>query len=115
MSKISILGINGSPKKSGLTSKLLMQCLDQAQIEGAKTQLVHLVDYEKSFFKGDTHRVSEDLKSVVDLLLGANGFVVATPVHWMNMSSLLKNFLDQLTVLEEHNFDLEGKVAGFIA
>lgn len=110
-----ILGINGSPNKNGLTASLLKQSLEQSKSEGAKTELVHLIDFEKGFFKGDLKKIEPEIKPLIDLILKSNGFIISTPVYWMNMSALVKNFLDQLTPLEESNFKLEGKVAGFIA
>ena len=45
----------------------------------------------------------------------ADGFVFATPVHWFNMSALMKCFIDWLTSLEQDTCELEGKVAGALA
>lgn len=96
---VFVLGINGSPNKDGRGVGFLKIALEQAEREGAKIQLVHLADR----------------KDIVPLLKKADGVVFSTPVHWFNMSTLMKEFIDSLTPLEYPAFPLEGKVAGFIA
>ena len=44
----------------------------------------------------------------------ADGVVFGTPTYWFNMSGLMKNFIDRLTVTEK-GWTLEYKVAGFVA
>lgn len=114
--KIRILGINGSPHKGGLCAKLLAQTLRQSRKHDAEVAVVHLVDYEKYFFHSHyKKRAEKGFGKLAKLLKKADGFIFISPTHWMNVSSLMKNFLDQLTLMELKNFDLEGKVAGFIA
>ncbi len=116
MSKIHILGINGSPHKNGICAKILKSALSQSKREGSETILVHLKDYEKNFFHGNYNtKIPKELASIFRLLKNADGIIFATPVYWFNVSALMKNFIDQLTILELKNFDLEGKVAGFIS
>jgi multimeric flavodoxin WrbA len=43
----------------------------------------------------------------------ADGIILGTPTYWFNMSGLMKNFIDRLTVTEK-NWMLEDKVAGFV-
>lgn len=113
---ILILGINGSPHKKGIGARLLRDALKQGEKEGAKTKLIHLVDYEKTFFDGNyTTKVPRELEELFSFIQKADGVILATPVNWFNVSALMKNFIDQLTILELDNFKLEGKVASFIA
>lgn len=82
---------------------------------GAKTEIIHLVDKEHEFFHSYLSKKPEkDFVRLRKMLLEADGFVLASPVNWMNVSALMKNFIDKLTVLEEQGFLLEGKVAGFV-
>jgi len=113
---IFILGINGSPHKSGLCVGLLKKTLYQSKLEGAKVKLVHLRDYEKHFYNGELRtKIPREVASLFRLLRAADGIILATPVNWFNVSALMKNFIDQLTAFEWKSFALEGKVAGFIA
>ncbi len=110
-----ILGINGSPHKTSTCTRLLSQALRAAKKAGAQTEIVHLIDIERTFYKSRYGtKPEEDFKNLSKKLLSADGFILATPVYWMNMSSLMKNFFEKLTVFEINNFKLEGKVAGFI-
>lgn len=113
---ITILGINGSPSKKGRTAKLLEKVMKGAEKNGAKTKLIHLVDVEHLFFHSYLSKKPEkDLSKLLNELVKADGFILASPVNWMNVSVLMKNFIDKLTALEERGFLLEGKVAGFVA
>ncbi|MEX2016986.1 MAG: flavodoxin family protein [Candidatus Pacearchaeota archaeon] len=116
MKEVTILGINGSPNKNGLCTNLLKKSLKVAEKYGAKTKIIHLVDIERKFYSGSLgKKPQKDFKPIAKEVLNADGLVLATPVYWMNMSSLMKEFIDELTFLEIDNFKMEGKVAGFIA
>jgi len=111
-----VLGINGSPNKNGLCVNLLKQSLKEAKNHGAKIKIIHLIDVLKEPYHSNYNKkVENDFKELYKEILNADGFILATPVYWMNMSSLIKNFLEKLTIFELENFKLEGKVAGFIA
>ena len=47
-----ILGIVGSPRKNGLTNRLVDAALEGAQIRGASIKKIYLVDYDIQQFKG---------------------------------------------------------------
>jgi multimeric flavodoxin WrbA len=113
---ISVLGINGSPAKTGKCARLLGKALKESALLGAKTQSIHLANYEKELFT--LRHVDYPPSKTVALLAQvqeADCLIIATPVHWFGISSLTKNFLDHLSTLEAKNFLLEGKIVGFIA
>lgn len=115
MKYISILGINGAPNKKGLCSSLLKECLGSVEKHGGKTKIIHLIDVLKEFYHSKYSKKPEkDFKKLYNLILRADGMVLATPVYWNNVSSLMKNFIEKLTVFEIRNFKLEGKAVGFI-
>jgi multimeric flavodoxin WrbA len=113
---ISVLGINGSTAKTGKCAKLLGEALEESESLGAKITTIHLADYEKDLFR--LSHVTRPPRRTAELLAKvkkADCLIIATPVHWFGVSSLTKNFLDHLSLLEAKNFLLEGKVVGFIA
>ena len=113
---ITILGINGSPNKNGLCVNLLKKTLKSVEKNGAKTKIIHLVNTEKKFYHSNySKKPQKDFINLSKEILKSDGFILATPVYWMNMSSLMKNFIEKLTVFELNGFKLEGKVAGFIS
>lgn len=129
--KFSILGVNGSPRKNGNTFKLLSLALKAAEAEGAKTEVIHLYDYnikpcigclsdELKKCKYPCVIEDDDMGTLYEKVLRADGLVIASPVYWFNVSGQLKNFIDRLTVFENMIFIdgrcwVEGKVAGVIA
>ncbi len=113
---ISVLGINGSPAKTGKCAKLLGQALKESKLLAAKTRSIHLANYEKDLFA--LRHVDHPPSKTAELLAqvqGADCLIIATPVHWFGISSLTKTFLDHLSTLEAKHFLLEGKIVGFIA
>jgi len=112
----SVLGINGSPVKSGRAARLLNEALKASTAAGATTKLVHLVNYEKELFTlGHVARPPGLIPKLLRDVQAADCLILATPVHWFGVSSLMKNFLDHLSTLEANHFLLEGTVVGCIA
>src|SRR3989344_4950542 len=87
--QISILGINGSPRKSGGTVNMLKEVLGEAQKSGAHTKLINLADYKMRPYHGDYDRKPD--------------------------AETMKIFNENLTYLESQNFKLEGKIFGVVA
>ncbi|MEM1619615.1 MAG: flavodoxin family protein [Fervidicoccaceae archaeon] len=127
---IRVLGINSSPRRTGGTSALLAVALEAARAEGATTEVLHLADLNLRPCEGCVSEdelkcrypcpIEDDGRKLYEALLRSHGIVVATPIYWFNVSGLLKNAIDRMTVLENMlHFDgrswLEGKVCGFIA
>lgn len=112
---MNILAINCSPKSKGTTASLLKIFTDEAKRLNLKITVVNLYDEPESFFHGKLDQKMPKLSKIQALMSECDGFVIATPTYWFNTPAILKNFLDNLTPLEENNFMLEGKVGGFIA
>lgn len=124
MNDIKIIGILGSPHKDGGTARLLQLAIDGAASVGAQTEMIYLYDLNIGFEDGSyskdptsvtlTSVPGDDMKIVYPKMIEADGFIFATPTYWMNMSAIMKNFIDRLTPLEHDGFHLKGKVAAFI-
>ena len=114
--KIRILGINGSPRKFGGTVKMLKEVLQAAQKNGATTKLIHLLDYKMKPYHGNYYKKPDrEVLRLLDEMEKFDGYVFATPTHWMGPSSLMKILIDNLTYWEMlKNFKLEGKVVGVV-
>ena len=119
------MGINGSPHKDGTTAKLLGLVLNGAKKAGAKTEIIHLYDWDIKPAPGNYSRdpkteiiakmPQDDMWKLYPKIVAADGLVLATPNYWANMSGVMKNFIDRLTPLENEGFQLENKIAAFIA
>jgi multimeric flavodoxin WrbA len=127
---VLVLGVNGSPRRWGNTARLLRIALRAAELEGARTKLIDLTEYEVKPCIGCVSEdirscrypcvVEDDMRSLYDQLLEAEALILATPIYWYSPSGLAKNFIDRLTALEnmahiEGRSWLEGKVAGVLA
>lgn len=120
-----VLGLNGSPHKNGTTAKLLNLVLDGAKKSGATTEIIHLYDFNIKPAPGNYSRdpkteiiskmPKDDMQKLYPKIIKAAGLVFATPNYWANMSGVMKNFIDRLTPLENEGFQLENKIAAFIA
>ena len=101
--KKTILGICGSPL--GKTSKcyeLLNRALKEVRNNGINTE-IHDISVSGTIL------LKERLKE-------ASGFIIATPVHWFNVSVLIKQFIDEILYdFSGEPYELEGKPAGIIA
>lgn len=114
MIKIKILAINSSPKLEGHTAHFLNSFIQSAEKLGAE---VLRVDLYKEHLKPFSGKLGVKIKRLTPLqkeMVSADGFVIATPTYWFNEPSVLKNFMEWMTPLEENGFLLEGRVGGFI-
>jgi multimeric flavodoxin WrbA len=128
---VKVLGIDGSPRRYGETHKLLRVALRAAEEEGAQTELIRLYDYKIKPCIGcvsDNVKLcrfpcvinDDDFNELARKVLESDALIFASPVYWYNVTSVMKNFIDRLTSMENmiHHTGrslLEGKVAAFIA
>ena len=85
-------------------------------------RLVHLVDYENTLFRlSHVTKPPKAIRSLLDQIRdNADCLVLATPVHWFGVSTLMKCFIDHLSYLEydrprSNRLELEGKIVSFVA
>jgi len=124
MTQISILGINGSARKNGSTAKLLKKVLDYAKKEGAKTEILHLIDKNIkpciSCIAEDKCKypcnVKDDMQKIYELLKKVDCIILGSPTYWYSCSGMMKNFIDRLTAQDMLQPPiLDGKVVGFVS
>ena len=90
---VTVIAINGSPRKSWNTATLLEHALKGALSAGVKTELLHLYDLN---YKGCTSCFScklkggksygkcamkDDLTPVLERIAGADAFILGSPVY----------------------------------
>ena len=114
MKPVTALGIVGSARKSGNTSRLVDQILAGASAAGAETDKLFLIDQQIKPCLGCPCYVQKPKRTCVqddDLLaIGARMekaklIVVSTPIYWYGPSGLFKNFLDRWIGLPESVFE----------
>ena len=125
MFKPFILAINGSPHGDGVVAELLDLTLAGAAAFGAEVKRIDLYKLNILPAPGNFSRdpasetvaamPKDDMLDLYPDILRADALVLGTPVYWMNMSGVMKTFIDRLTPLESDGNQLEGKPAAFIA
>jgi multimeric flavodoxin WrbA len=99
-----ILGILCAPTaEKSVAYGLLRKALRAAEEAGTSSELEIL-------------RPDFSIKAVQKKLLDADGLIIATPVHWFNMSVLAKRLIDEVFWdFDNEDYELEGVPLGIIA
>jgi multimeric flavodoxin WrbA len=98
---LTVLGIVGSPRKNGITSRLIDSALEGAKSRGAETRKIYLIDYDVKQFRG-TGGAAEGSKYCPEelsrLCEEATGIVLGAPVYWGDINGLTKDFMDSVRI-----------------
>lgn len=104
---MTLIAINGSPRKDGNTATLLKKTLDGAHKNGAKTELINLYDIEYkgcvSCFacklpNGKSHGKCahrDALKPLLEKLHNADAVVLGSPIYFGNISGMMRSFIER--------------------
>ncbi|HEY3315335.1 MAG TPA: flavodoxin family protein [Bacillota bacterium] len=104
---VKILGISGSPRKSG-TEYMVQECLKAAEeIPGVTTEFITLRGKRIGFCLHCDRCIREDklwcpanekddLKEIYPKFIEADGYILGSPVYQMNMSGQLLTFLNRM-------------------
>lgn len=118
---MKIIAINGSHRKGKNTTALLNTVLDEAQNMGCRTELLELTDLNirlckacNMCLKKSECSIIDDMKIVETKLLAADGIILGSPVYWMNVTTLMKNFMDRSRYLHITKNMLGGKVGAVV-
>ncbi len=109
-----VLILLGSPRKKGNSTILAQQIAKGAEAAGATVDslYIHGMDIKAcqacwNCQKPDTKGcvIKDDMQSVFPKLIEADAWVIATPVHWFNMSTQTKLWLDRCFALAAYGKD----------
>ena len=109
----TLLGIHGSVTRPGRLHQALELALQSAsnQSNSVSTSLIHLGDHQISFADGrPLTDYSDDTEAVVQRVMAADMYLIATPIFRATFTGSLKNLLDLVPVE-----GLMGKVCGLVA
>ncbi len=105
---MKVIAVNGSPRKNWNTHILLDKAVEGAKAAGAQTELVHLYDLE---YKGciscfackvkngkNTGRcaLNDSLQPVLDAIHTCDGLILASPIYFGQVTSMMRAFLERL-------------------
>lgn len=119
---MKILGLSCSPRKMGNTAILVSEALDGAKKEGAEIELFSLSSKEikpcdgcfTCSENGKCH-IDDDMQTVYQKLLEADGIIFGTPIYFYSIASQAKALMDRTLFLSYRTTTkLANKVAGVI-
>ncbi len=105
---MSVVAINGSPRKNWNTATLLNKALEGAAAKNAATELIHLYDLN---FKGCVScfackqrggksygkcAYKDDLTAVLEKIEAADALILGSPIYFGNVTGEMRSFMERL-------------------
>ncbi len=100
-----IVAMNGSPRKDGRLARVIAEILAGAEQAGHDSETIHLVDLEVRDCTGcmrcqedgaDRCVIRDEIAVVEEAVRRADLLLLASPVHWGNMSAIMLRTLERL-------------------
>ncbi len=118
---MKILGVSGSPRRKGNTVILLEEMLRGAEEHGANIELFSVSGKDirgcdgcySCFAKGECH-IQDDMQSLYEKLIEADGIVFGSPIHFYGITAQAKAIMDRTFALNKPGKTLANKVGGVI-
>ena len=118
---MKILGIVCSPRLHGNTEMMVQEALAKAQEKGAEIELITLAgktispcDACRSCHKTGKCHIKDDMESLCDKMVEADGIIFGTPVYVYAMTGQAKTLMDRMLPLSVPSRSLASKVGGVI-
>ncbi len=99
-----ILAISAAPNHDSNSTLLLSSFCNGARSEGVEIKHMHLYDLHLPYFNYGNRKAeppddpdNQDVRQLKNLLLKADGLVIASPVWNFSAPAILKNFLDRIS------------------
>ena len=116
MQKVKVLGVVGSPRKNGNTTKLVKRALDEAMgVAGVETELYEMAGKKFHHCTGCLRCADngecvfkDDLPDFITRYMQADGIIWGSPIYHMSITGLLKNAIDRLGNSMFCNFATRG-------
>jgi len=109
---MKVVAFNGSPKKEGNTYHALKLVLDELEIQGIETELIHIGSKSLQScnacglcFKNHDEKcvLNDDVNDWIQKMGDADGILFGSPVHFSSISSNMKIFLDRAIFVQGTN------------
>jgi multimeric flavodoxin WrbA len=114
-----VLGITGSPRRSGNTDLLLAQVIRGAESQGAETKTLILNDLKitpcqhcDACFEAGVCKVKDDMQMVYQEMEKADRIVLASPVHFLGLTAQMKAMIDRGQALWARKYVLKKPPLG---
>jgi len=100
---LSVLGIACSPRRNGNTTRLLLEVMKTAQMEGHTTELVYLSDLNINPCQGCNACstkgicvIRDDIPKLQEKLVQTDRVILASPIFMMGVNSQTKIMIDRM-------------------
>lgn len=110
---MKVLGLNGSPRRGGNTDILLGEVMRGAVSEGAETEIIILSNLKiapcthcDACLVNGQCIIQDDMQMVYKALEGADRIVIASPLHFMNLTAQLKLAVDRCQAIWARKYRL---------
>lgn len=108
-----IIGVGGSPRSGGNSDLILQRVLNGAEEIGIEVKTLYLRNYTFSSCVGCEAcrkdcictRLLDGMQLIYPEIIKSQGIVLATPVHFYNVSAWMKAFIDRLYCFFEFTKD----------
>jgi len=118
---MKILGLSCSPRKQGNTDILVGEALNGAKHEGAEVELYSVSGKDikpcdgcwSCFGTGKCH-IKDDMQTVYQKMIEADGIIFGTPIYIYSMTAQAKALIDRTLALSSPEKSLANKVGGVI-
>jgi multimeric flavodoxin WrbA len=117
-----VVAVVGSPRRQGNVAALVGAALEELQRHGCRCTTLTLADLRINACDGHSNcgelercPHDDDMARVLDVVYGADGLILASPVYWENVSSQMKAFMDRTATRYYHEEWLLPKVVGLVA
>ncbi|AHB13853.1 MULTISPECIES: flavodoxin family protein [Dehalococcoides] len=118
---MKVLAVMGSPRSQGNTAFLLDEVLSELEKEGIETRKIDISQANIKPCLGHDNCAgykrcpqNDDMDAIFNEMREADGFIVATPVYYYNVTAQLKAFIDRHYFLYKHDISLEFKAVGVV-
>ena len=110
-----IVGLGGTLSDSSSSERALRHALGAAAARGARTELFSAQALDLPMYMTGRSQRSSAATALVDALAQADGVIIATPGYHGGISGLVKNALDYVEDLRDHERPyLDGRAVGCI-
>jgi len=119
---VYVLAIVGSPHSDwGCTYRLTRRMLEECESLGAETEIILLQNHKINYCKGCGSCLvkgrcpqKDDVETIQGKMMEADGIVMASPVYFMHVTGLMKNFIDRCLPMG-HRPSLHGKYGAAVS
>jgi multimeric flavodoxin WrbA len=98
--RLKVVALVGSPRRQGNTVTAVQIAIEELSRRGVGCEPILLCDYMMRLCEADPGRqvcggVEDDAELLLDKVWAADGLILATPIHFCNVSAQMKAFMDR--------------------